>query len=317
MTAGGLRVAEVRTVDAMGNTTTRRYKYTLQSDTTKSSGFINAEPAYGYSFNSSKCSFFSRSSTSKMPLGEGPVVGYSEVTVWHGANGEHGKTRHTFRSVLDVGDEVINSLWPFSTRTSYEWMRGQEKGATEYNAAGQVQQRTASVYRFRETSTDSATMRRFRGVSIHTFTAGQFASYYSYQPFEIISAWVHPQADTTFIHNETGGSSVSTVKSYTYGNSNHLQLTEVNETNSDGIQRITHMKYPADYAQGFGNAEAAALTAMQDTAHMHSQIVERWILEKTGSTEKIIQAELTTFKVFAPGKILPFQRFILPLPVAP
>lgn len=315
-TAGGLRIAEVRTVDAMGNTTIRGYQYTLQSDTARSSGVVNAEPAYGYGFQSPTCTFFSRSSMSKMPLGEGPPVGYSEVTVWHGVNGEYGKTRHTFRSARDVEDDVIGAgVWPFATRTSYEWMRGQQTSVTEYNAAGQIQQRTASTYAFRD---DSATVRKFRGMSIHTFTSGEFASYFAYQPFEVISAWVHPESDTTVIYNETGGSSISTVKKYTYGNPEHLQLTQITETNSDGTERITRLKYPADYASGSGNAEAAALTAMKGSAHMHSQVIERWIAEKKkDSGEKIVQAELTTFKEFAPGKILPFQRYILNRPVAP
>lgn len=308
-TAGGLRVAEIRTADAMGNTTVRRYKYTLQGDTAWSSGVISAEPEYGYGFTSPTCTYFARSSMSKMPLGEGPVVGYSEVTVWHGANGEYGKTRYTFRSPRDVEDDALyKDTWPFATRTSYEWMRGQQTSVTEYNASGQVQQRTASTYAFRQ---DSVVASRFKGVSIHTFTSGDVASYFAVQPFEIISAWVHPLSDTTVVYDETGVSSVTSVRTYTYGNPAHLQLTQIAETNSDGRERITRMKYPADYAKGSANPEAAALTAMQDSAHMHSQVIERWVVEKNGGTQKVIQGELSTYKIFAPGQILPFQRFIL------
>src|SRR5439155_9472197 len=57
------------------------------------------------------------------------------------------KRRHTFRSVLDAADPApYYNVWPFSTRTSYEWKRGQETGATAYNGAGQPQQRVASTY---------------------------------------------------------------------------------------------------------------------------------------------------------------------------
>ena len=58
----------------------------------------------------------------RMPLGGGPPVGYREVVVWHGANGEFGKTMHTFRTVRDVDDDQTTSKWPFYKRTSREWM---------------------------------------------------------------------------------------------------------------------------------------------------------------------------------------------------
>lgn len=313
-TAGGLRVAEIRTGDGMGNETVRRYRYTLQSDTTKSSGVVNAEPAYGYPYESPSCSYFSRSSMSKMPLGEGPIVGYREVTVLHGANGEHGRTRHTFRSARDIADEVILDYWPFSTRTSYEWKRGQPTGTTEYNAAGQMQQRMASSYGFRDTAADSSmTTTRFRGMSVYFLAKDNHQFPYFHQPFEIISAWVHPSADTSYVYGEAGGAGISTVKTYQYGNPVHMQLSEVQETNSDGTQRITRMKYPADYAvpPGASDPMAAALAAMQGDAHMHSQLIERWVIEKTGSTENVLQAQLTTFKAFPLGRILPYRLYLL------
>src|SRR2546427_2929957 len=110
---------------------------------------------------------------SKMPLGNGPVVGYREVTVWLGANGEFGKTRHTFRSVLPpdgAADPPPATMhWPFSRRTTYEWKRGQELGATEYNVAGQVQQRTALTDALRDQgSPEPTTTRKFRGLSINS-----------------------------------------------------------------------------------------------------------------------------------------------------
>jgi hypothetical protein len=315
--AGGLRVAEVRAADAMGNVTIRKYKYTLQSDSTRSSGIVNAEPAYTYYYFSSACSYFSRSSTSKMPLGSGAPVVYREVTVWNGSNGEYGKTRHTFRSVKDAADgQTLVASWPYSRVTSFEWKRGQQTGMREYNAAGQIQKRDTLLYAFRDEGTpDTTTTRKFRGISINQFSAGQVGSSIVYNPFEVISAWTYQSADSTTLHNETGGGSFSTSRSYSYDNPKHVQLTKIVEINSDGRQRTTRMRYPADYDTGSGNAEAIALTAMQGTAHMHSPVIERWVTETVGSTETILEAVLTTFRAVS-GRYLPYQRFVIDIPGA-
>jgi hypothetical protein len=314
--AGGLRVAELRAADALGNVTTRKYRYTLQSDPTRSSGVISDEPRYHYSYWSPGCSYFSRTSMSKLPLGDGAPVAYREVTVLHGTTGQFGMTRHTFRSFFEVVDPAPDgTVWPFSRRTNYAWMRGQETGSTEYNAAGQPQQRIASVHAFQEG--EPITERRFRGMSINTFSGGMFGTNYVFNAFEVLSVWSFMAEDTTVVYDEAGTNAFATTRTYTYGNPNHIQLTLLTENNSNGTQRITRMTYPGDYAPGSGNPEAAALTAMQGAAHMHSEVIERWVTERTGGTEKVVQGELTTFKQYPSGHYRPFQRFVFNAPVAP
>jgi RHS repeat-associated protein len=312
-TGGGLRVAEIRTADAMGNVTVRKYRYRLQSDTARSSGVVSLEPRYAYQFNSSACSYFARGSVSKLPLGDGPPVGYREVTVWHGASGEYGKTRHGFRSVLDAADPAPSGSWLLAPRTSYEWKRGQEREVTERNAAGQIQQSVASTFAFRDEDGEPQTTREFRGMSVH-YVAGSCdlcTSVYAYSDFKVISAWTYQDTDTSVVYDTTGTSSFSTVRTYVHGNPTHGQLTEVTETNSDGSQRITRSKYPADFATGSGNDEAIALTAMQGVAHIHSPVIERWVTQRVDGTDSVVQAEAMTFKTFAPGQYLPYQRFVL------
>jgi hypothetical protein len=317
-TAGGLRVAEVRAADAMGNVTVRKYQYTMQSDANRSSGIIGGEPAYAYYFESSLCSFFSRSSTSKTPLGSGPVVGYSEVTVLHGANGEFGRTRHVFRA---GGDPPPNGFWPYLRRTTYDWKRGQEVEATESNATGQVQQRVASTYAFRDEGTpEPNTTRSFHGMSMYFLSIGTGGSFNQpvgvtvYNPFEVISAWSYLDGETTTVFDTTGTTSFATAKAFVYGNSIHAQITQITETNSDGTQRITRMRYPADYSTGSGNVEAAALTAMQGTAHIHNAVIERVVSQRVGGVETIVQSDLTTYKQYGVGQYRPYQRFVLNSP---
>jgi hypothetical protein len=311
----GLRVKEIRSSDGLNpeNVTIRRYEYRLASDPTRSSGDISAEPKYSYTYSSQTCGYFSRSSTSKMSLGQGPVISYREVTVWHGANGEFGKTRHRFRSTADAPDTLTYAnVWPFSRRTSHEWKRGQEVEAIELDASNRQQQRVAHRHTFQ---TDATTYRSYRGMSINSWSAGPSgATNFVYHPFEVVSGWAYQDGDTTITYDETGTASVSTARAFAYDNPAHLQLTQLTETNSDGRQRITRMKYPADYAAGSSNPEAAALTAMQGAAHIHNAIIERWVIDKTGGVERVVRAELTTFREAPTGRYLPYQRFLLNSP---
>jgi RHS repeat-associated protein len=313
---GGLRVREIRTVDGMGNTTLRKYQYTRQSDPARSSGMVQSEPDYEHTYDSPQCDYTSRSSASKMPLGAGTPgqISYKEVTVLHGANGEFGKTRHLFRSVASAADDpgLMHSVWPHSRWTSREWKRGQEFETTEMNAAGQIQRRVKFKYAFRDQGTpDPQTTRHFKGLSIHVVSAGKYGSTYLYNPFEVSSAWYHQESDTTVVYDTTGTSSFVAGRAFVYDNPSHVQPTEITETNSDGIQRITKMKYPADFASGSGNAEAVALSAMQGSAHIHSPVIERWVTQRVGATDSVVQAEVTSFKTFAAGQYLPYQRFVL------
>jgi RHS repeat-associated protein len=313
-TAGGLRVAQLNTADGMGIVTVRKYKYRLQADADRSSGAVNLEPDYDYSFSEPGCSYYSRSSLSKMPLGSGGAVGYREVTVWHGANAEFGKTRHTFRSVLDAADVPPSptSTWPFATWTSREWQRGQATGATEYNAAGQIQHQTSSSHIFWEdVPTQPVAVRRFRGLSVNPFTSGLLGgTIYYFNDFEVLAGWTYPTGETTTTYDEPGSSSFSSTRTYVYGNPVHAQMTEQTETNSNGTQRITRMRYPADYAPGSENAEAIALTAMQGAAHMHGPVIERWVTQKVGATETMVQAQVTSFRLDTAAHYLPYQTFV-------
>lgn len=308
---GGLRVAELRTADAMGTVSIRKFRYVLQSDATRSSGLVSAEPSYVFNYSSPQCSYISRSAKSRLPLGGGSPVNYREVTVLHGANGEFGSTRHVFRSITSAPDDPPDpSGWPQSPWTMREGLRGQLLSASEYSASGATQRREAAEYAHDEASS-SAVARRFRALSFHAMPTSdpQLDEYYS-NTYEVLSGWVYKQRDTTVAYDTTGTSSFASTRTYVHG-TNHLQLSEVRESNSDGAERITFLRYPADYASGSGNPEAAALSLMQGAAHMPGVVVERWVARRVGSTDSIVQASLTMFRDVGSGRVLPYQRFEL------
>jgi hypothetical protein len=312
-TAGGLRIAQLSAVDGRGNTTVTKYQYTLQSDPATSSGVVGLEPRYEFEYNGDLCSFFSRASTSRIPLGSGSIgdVAYREVTVLHGANGEYGRTRHTFRSIAEWLDGLNNGPWPFALRTSNAWERGQEIDATEYDVAGRAQRRVWTGYSL--DALGPIASRRFRAMSIYTYWGGGWVGFYG-NAYEVIAGWLFQSGDTTTRYDTTGTSSFSTGRSFVYGNPNHLQLTQLTETNSDGTQRVTTMKYPLDYAPGTGTPEAAALTAMRDSAHIHNAVIERWVIKRAGGVDSVTAGELTTYRQYAGGQFRPYQRFLLNAP---
>jgi len=125
--------------------------------------------------------------------------------------------------------------------------------------------------------------------------------------------------EATTVYDATGTSSFVTSRQFAYGKPSHAQLTEITETNSDGTQRITRFKYPGDYVIGTPSGpEATALAAMQNVssagAHMPGVVVERSVSVKVGASDRVLQAEVTTFKEYATGQFLPFKHYVLNSP---
>jgi hypothetical protein len=325
----GLRIAEVHADDGMGNVTVRKYSY-VQSDG-KSSGWLSAEPRYDTNRNmvsadNRQCIYYSRSSAPQTPLGAGPIVGYAVVTESLGVNGVFGNTRRTFQAGCDCAAAALannyNREWPMLRYTTSGWTRGQQMTAADYNASGQIQRATASSYGF---PPSGYPLISFRGLALDVYSINGSRSLISTwflwaNPFSVNTGLKVETDQTTTAYDTTGTTSVSAIKVFAYGNPNHAQLTEIRETNSDGTQRITRMKYPGDYASGGPGAEAYALTKMQDVsltgAHMPGVVIERIVSVKNGASERAVQAEITTFKEFVngSGQFLPFKHYVLNSP---
>ncbi|MCL4213239.1 MAG: hypothetical protein KJZ74_04935 [Gemmatimonadales bacterium] len=312
--AGGLRLAELRTSDVMGNTSIKRYRYLLPSDTTRSSGVVSQEPRYDYTVQTVGCAYFSRSTSSKTPLGGGPVVAYRAVTVLHGANGEFGIDEHTFRTAYLAPDQPISGAqWPGARATSNEWMRGQGIASTIATATGVVQSRTGQAWTFiSDTLAQPLAVERFRAMSINSF-AGGAGSLTAHNALEVVAGWAYLASDTTISFDETGANGIATSRVYRYENAAHGMLTRTSETAPGGTRRVTRLRYPADYASGSGDPEATALTLMNGSAHMPGNVIER-VVEDSAATVRVLQSELTTYRTTVAGQTLPYQTFALDAP---
>ena len=64
--------------------------------------------------------------------------------------------------------------------------------------------------------------------------------------------------------------------------------------------------------------EAAALAAMQNVsstgAHMPGVVIERSVSVKSGLSDRVVQAEITTFKEFLAGQFLPYKHYVFNSP---
>jgi hypothetical protein len=322
-TGSGLRIAQVRADDGMGNVTVRKYSY-LRSDG-RSSGWLAADARYDYdrfpSPGLNGCSYYSRTSAPKIVLGSGPLIGYSVVTESLGVNGVFGNIQRTFTAGCDCANAAragnYGRDWPALRFTTDAWLRGEQRSAAEYSAGGQVQRSVASTYAAPVTPFPLV---EFRGLAVDVYSMwpGSGGVYYT-NAFAVRTGLKEMTDQVTTVYDTTGTTSVTSSQHFTYGNLNHAQLTEITETNSDGTQRITRLKYPGDYASGGSpGTEAGALAAMQNVsatgAHMPGVVIERSVSMKTGTSDRIVQAEVTTFKEFLAGQFLPYRHYVLNSP---
>lgn len=318
--APGLRISQLRTDDGMGNVTVRRYVY--EQSNGNSSGWLTAVPRLDYNkapppgFNG--CRYYSRTSQPSLPLGSGPLVGYSIVTESLGVNGVFGVVQRMFSAGCDcaaagqAGNYGKN--WPFLRYTTDGWRRGEQLISADYSAGGQIQRLVASTY---AAPPWPYPLIAFRGLAmdIYSMVGGTIGVLYTNQFYVRTGLKVQTAQATTLYDTANASINFTTTQSFTYGNVNHAQLTEITETNSDGTARITRMRYPGDFATGGPGVEATALTKMQDVsptgAHMPGIVIERSVSAKTGASDRVVQAEITTFKEFLLGQFLPYKHYVL------
>ena len=308
---GGVRLAELRDVSAMGDTTVRRYRYVLATDTTRSSGVVSVEPDYDYYVSTASCSYYSRSTSSKTPLGSGGGVGYRNVTVLLGANGQFGRTEYAFRTAFNVPDAPIQGAqWPGARRTSREWYRGHETTRDELNASGQRQRAQLSDWAFEASPTvQPLLVRLLRAMSINAFS-GMEGSIYAHNAFEVEAGWARPTGVWVTAFDAGGANGIVTSRTFEYGNPAHAQVTSERETAPGGTTKVTRFRYPADFASGSADPESQAVAAMQGSAHMPGVVLERALHDSTASL-LTVEASLTTYRTTPAGQVLPYQTFAL------
>lgn len=319
--AGGLRIQRIESHDGMDaeRDIIKEYEYrTISGSDTLSTGVLVGELKFSSKIpdpdNPSGQSFIYRTSASRVPLGmtNGSHIGYSQVTVLYGEDGEFGKSIHKFRSPLDSPDQDFDgNSEQLAGVTTYDWKRGQETSAVQYDSSGAIQQGITRDYTFTENTLPAVKIRamavKWTGeASINV----PFDKIYHTNPYEIISGWAYQNKETVTFY--TGSDSVTTSATYFYDKIDHAQVTRIREVNSDGTKRFTFMKYPHDYPTSASGVDStvAAIHAMKDSSvHIINAVIEKVVGDSLRTN--VYSAELVKYKEFNTGQFLPYQKFLL------
>ncbi|PZR25790.1 MAG: hypothetical protein DI538_27025, partial [Azospira oryzae] len=296
---GGIRIRRIKDFDGQGSTPSKLRKYTYHKTGTdgkiRSMGRRMNRPYYGYfeqRFQTGDCPtpnpdekymywVLYRESDSNIPLNgsaSGSTVGYDEVTVWNGENGEFGKTEYTFQNRSD-------EIWDYSENSTLQGTaaRIQTKipslGSCPRGDNGQVlkeivyEKRTSGFFPVKMVENSytnlvsdvEGTMYGFEkrviphpnGVPMGMYSELDFKLYtYALSPidrFELLSS-------NTFLYDKADGTKrLSEKRVNTYNTTTHLQLIKEEKVWAGQNDEVIEYTYPQDYA---GSTASAAITEM-------------------------------------------------------
>jgi RHS repeat-associated protein len=118
--------------------------------------------------------------------------------------------------------------------------------------------------------------------------------------------------NTEMLQNTTTTDGVSSVTSYTYGAAPYFQDSVITATNGDGTIRKTYMTYPQNYANVTSSSDAMviAIDSMQAKAkNMVNKVIEKYVTQTSGGSEKVISGEINEYKLFNSTQILPWKQW--------
>lgn len=298
---GGVRLKSLKTYDGIShdNDLVRTYDYTLAAEPDRSSGVLVNEPRYHYwGIHASGCTYVSLTSVSRLVLGtsQGSYVGYREVRENYGNDSRYGFTIYEFLAANTYPDQFIGTdeeeFWPFGLKKSQDWKRGHLISQKEFNQSDVIQRHVQHAYSFGGEADPTTAIHRGVNVKKINFSIGQVTGATYVSKFEIISGWMHPVSETVTLYDQNGQNPVTTVEVFKYDNPSHLQLTGMEETNSDGTKRVSEITYAHEIPEYSGMAEANMIT----------QVGQQTVYEDIVTGGSARSSSVSTWKEWQPGK---------------
>ena len=343
--AGGLRIKRILDYDEINNTTPKikryLYHYTDTLGKIRSFGRRMARPIYSY-FNEQllgitvngtlelwHLQYTMRESDSNIPLNGsagGGVVGYDEVTILAGENGEFGKSVYQFENkpdiILDYSsfNNDPNFTPPFNERTP---RKPPHLSTIPIDGNGNVLRQTEYAYSggaFTRITEQENVYNDFVGPSSATWygidrrliavqTGTQHCSWFKHFIYPTLTEGRKLLTTTitkTYDKSNTALELSQTVN-YVYDHSSHLQLTSTTTTDSKGRLKTSTRKYPLDYDD---QQDDNAIELMKGSLYMHSLPV----LEQRSITDGSVN-KVTNLNIFKYG-LNTTANTVLPLEVA-
>ena len=334
--AGGLRIKRITDQDDVsGQKIIKKYEYHYKEDRNAdgipevySYGLRMAVPQYTYfdlvqekkSYATIPvtdycyCARMFRTSDSSIPLNgsaSGSVVGYNQVEVLYGENGENGKTKFEYEN---RPDQILNYfMYGFPMRPSpvpnipyakNGMMNSQTDFANNngvFTAVKTVVNQNVSVDERVIYGIDKRNHTKLGQPGDETTgTGGTTADpllpneldVFFYPSLKSSRTYVAKTTETTI---PATGTPFITETEYLYENKAHLQPTTIITTIDHAKKQIEKIKYPADFSATTANA---LIEEMKGVRHMHDVPLERTTLVREAGVDKITAKTVYEFGLF-------------------
>jgi YD repeat-containing protein len=311
--AGGLRIKKIVTADGQGNASSTNYVYNLFDDPQKTSGVLvnffksnvtsyvsgELDPSgylsgfvYTYKVNSS--------GNSPLIATGGAPVGYRNVTVLYGDNGENGKEEYTYTSAAEYPDSNNINEAPYPYPCDYDDRRGLLLSKVTYKNVNKgvfiPVQANYSNYRFNVRPTVHLGMVVSNDLRMSPFfisldsnyfppapapnVAETFGPYFHIQAVRTSSEFVYKESDSAVTYDQIDLSkSMHSVTRYDYDTSGitpddpYYQVIAVTTDDSKGDQKIIRNKYAKDFTGVYDEMNARNIVApvVEQTEFKNSQ----------------------------------------------
>ncbi|SKC85126.1 YD repeat-containing protein [Ohtaekwangia koreensis] len=337
---GGLRIEKIEDYDieTAKVASVRKYIYRYKTDLDengiqeeRSYGKLMVYPEYSY-FDVSRqqitdpgipepvacleCVHLLRQADSSLPLmnSKGTVVGYDKVIELFGEEGEFGKIEHEYNNEFDV---VNTNKYPYNpayfikpstVATTTNDLNGLLKRQVYFDATGKKVKEIVTNYESKFPSTiygiEKRTVKVDPGLAIGP---AQTIVLCVYPAIRSSFTFLESTTSTDFGPSEIQTSSVKT--SYSYGNSNHLQQTQViKEDKSSKHKTIVAYTYPADYLESESNS---VIASMKGDKHLHDKTIQTTVIDQAPNGDrKVVERYFTEYQDFS-GIILPQSQVSL------
>ena len=300
---GGLRIRKITDFDQSGNkTNVKKFDYVFTDDYGKlrSSGRGMLKPEYSYfeQIVTSACAYgyrLMRVSDSYLPLTaySGNLVGYDKITVYHGENGENGKSEYLYTntsgsplSYIDASSP-LNGLLPAGSPSYYLGLYESPAAspprpklppfailpvtsnsnlikAIDYKNIGgnyQIIKSEENLYTDLLAGQDiywwavQQTPRQFATTASGVVALSEYglASYRKNYPALVATRNELTSKVTTLYDQSDISKKTQTIQQFLYDNSTHLQLLKQETYSSKGALLKTEYKYPYDFAAPQGS----------------------------------------------------------------
>lgn len=315
---GGLRIKSIIDFDAHGVVAKEKY-FSYLNQENQSSGTITSIPEYTHPYfegmdSGDECLpgspcvvdpyinyYLVLSSQPQYPLGttSGSYVGYSDVTVSYGKQGENGKTHYRYTTPGDFPDlyEGVNLQqsgipFPFAPVDNRDWQRGLLLSVVDLNAAGKQVRKVVNQYKHYD-ETGEPNFRKVKGVKAGIIGRYDYLSSEWEKPFHLNVDFFYSSSGYTELEKaietlyDQEDPTKFLIKETTFQYSpTHLQLLRSEEKSSKGEVMASELKYPSD----IGNT-------LLTSQHIHNVPLEQYVYRSGG----LLAKTLTQYKEITVG----------------